>query len=204
MASLVQLIDYWSFCVLLFYDESKVGVTRFNMDGSGSNYSVSTSNSPMMNRDVHQPFNQGELRTHHFIFCYNYFTFNQHWNISEHICIVRKVSHLCSTEWINDWNLCIFMHTRVVWSSQTLDNKITLCQRSVKKILVSLLLLLFRCHRTAKWCFAAIYVNMKNWLFETTEQIKDYYHHKKCAPKLIFIIPDALKSSNIPRICLST
>lgn len=39
---------------------SQVGVTRFNMDGSGSNYSVSTSNSPMMNRDV-QPFNQGEF-----------------------------------------------------------------------------------------------------------------------------------------------
>ena len=38
----------------------QVGVTRFNMDGSGSNYSVSTSNSPMMNRDVQQPFNQGE------------------------------------------------------------------------------------------------------------------------------------------------
>ncbi|XP_055297190.1 adenylate cyclase type 6 isoform X2 [Sitodiplosis mosellana] len=36
-----------------------VGVTRFNMDGSGSNHSVSTSNSPMMNRDVQQPFNQG-------------------------------------------------------------------------------------------------------------------------------------------------
>ncbi|XP_031621838.1 adenylate cyclase type 6 [Contarinia nasturtii] len=35
-----------------------VGVTRFNMDGSGSNHSVSTSNSPMMNRDVQQPFNQ--------------------------------------------------------------------------------------------------------------------------------------------------
>lgn len=37
----------------------QVGVTRFNMDGSGSNHSASTSNSPMMNRDIQQPFNQG-------------------------------------------------------------------------------------------------------------------------------------------------
>lgn len=36
----------------------KVGVTRFNVDGT-SNHSASTSNSPMMNRDVHQPFNSG-------------------------------------------------------------------------------------------------------------------------------------------------
>lgn len=42
----------------------QVGVTRFNMDGTGSNYSVSTSNSPMMNRDVQQPFNQGEFGSH--------------------------------------------------------------------------------------------------------------------------------------------
>lgn len=31
------------------------------MDGSASNHSVSTSNSPMMNRDVQQPFNQGKF-----------------------------------------------------------------------------------------------------------------------------------------------
>lgn len=49
----------------------QVGVTRFNMDGSGSNYSVSTSNSPMMNRDVQQPFNQGEYGSDGFniIYC---------------------------------------------------------------------------------------------------------------------------------------
>lgn len=44
----------------------QVGVTRFHGDGSGSNYSVSTSNSPMMNRDVQQPFNQGESMVHGF------------------------------------------------------------------------------------------------------------------------------------------
>lgn len=56
-------------CVLLLFCDTKkqqqqhyqVGVTRFNMDGSASNHSVSTSNSPMMNRDVQQPFNQGEF-----------------------------------------------------------------------------------------------------------------------------------------------
>lgn len=38
---------------------NQVGVTRFNMDGSGSNHSASTANSPMMNRDVQHPFDQG-------------------------------------------------------------------------------------------------------------------------------------------------
>lgn len=38
----------------------QIGVTRFNMDGSGSNQSVSTANSPMLNRDLQQPFNGGD------------------------------------------------------------------------------------------------------------------------------------------------
>lgn len=53
-----------NFLHILYKNEikkKKVGVTRFNMDGSASNHSVSTSNSPMMNRDVQQPFNQGRL-----------------------------------------------------------------------------------------------------------------------------------------------
>lgn len=103
----------------------KVGVTRFNMDGSGSNQSVSASNSPMMNKDVQQPFHQGELnRVHDFILL----TFPIIILLSSNMEIYRSTSAqywytwnylqayvYCSAEWRDDEKILTQIYASEGW-----------------------------------------------------------------------------------------